>query len=55
LKDYSMIQPSVKRGLEFHNEEWVMGYIMALWDWRVISKRTYEKLEEYIKRGGEKN
>jgi len=50
MKDYNIIITSVKNSLKFHSEDYVMGYIYALLDWRVISSETFERLKDFIKK-----
>jgi len=52
MKDYDIILSSVRRSLKFNSVDYTKGYIMALWDWHVISSETFGRLEDFIKKGG---
>ena len=51
MKDYQIVLSSVKSKIKYHSKDFVMGYILALWDWRVINQETYERLEVLVKEG----
>ena len=51
MKDYNIILSSVERSLKHHSKDYMMGYIYALLDWRVISLETSGRLEDSIKKG----
>lgn len=54
MKDYNIILSTVKHSLKYHSKDHAMGYIYALWEWRVINLETYDKLEYFIKKSEEK-
>lgn len=50
MKDYDTILRRVQHLLKCYSLDYVKGYIYALVDWWVVSTKTFERLEDFIKK-----
>ncbi|MBA7599706.1 hypothetical protein ES703_06743 [subsurface metagenome] len=50
MKDYNTILSRVQHLLKCYSPDYVKGYIYALVDWWVVSTKTFERLEDFIKK-----
>ena len=55
MKDYNTILSRVQHLLKYYSKDYVEGYIYALLDWRVINTKTFERLEDFIKKEEKRN
>ncbi len=53
MRDYDLVITSVKRILKFNSKDFVMGYILSIWDWGVIDDDDYSALKDLIDGKGE--